>query len=219
MSKNQYETYVSPAGILVWPRLNEPDAYQGKGELKYKTAVDFEVGATITVDEQEIDFAQFIEDLGNAHALENKKGSRMPQVYLPFGEALDRDKNEIPGVVRVNFQIKAVTETHKGPWDRKPAFFNAEGVPFEEEPMIGGGTVAKIAFQVYTWSAAGKLGITLQPLAVQIIELVTRKSGEGAGKNFKGFSPVTSMPNVRPYRRTPMDSREDTEDSAGGGDF
>jgi hypothetical protein len=167
----KFKEYVSPVGTLAWPYFLTPTAFEG-GEEHYK--------CDLVLDEQEAaEFAALVDGLHeeccNTNAATTKKKAAPP--YKP---ALDKDKNEIPGKVAFRFKVKAVIDTKKGPWDRQPKVFDAQGTPLTGID-VGGGTKARIAFTVYSWATAGLgCGVTLQPVAVQVIDLVEKRHGKSA---------------------------------------
>jgi hypothetical protein len=61
-------------------------------------------------------------------------------------------------------------------YSRKPTLFDATGK--EEDVNVGGGSKLKIAVVPYCWYTASLgAGITLQPKAVQVLDLVTWGNG------------------------------------------
>ena len=48
-----------------------------------------------------------------------------------------------------------------------------------------GGTEMYVSVSVYTWDAAGKKGVSLQPMAIQIISLVERSASSGESYGFQ----------------------------------
>jgi hypothetical protein len=69
-------------------------------------------------------------------------------------------------------------------YSRKPTLFDAAGK--EEDVNIGGGSKLKVAVVPYCWYTASLgAGITLQPKAVQVLDLVTW--GDGGSAQAYGF--------------------------------
>ncbi len=64
-------------------------------------------------------------------------------------------------------------------WDRKPTLFDAALKPIQVNPW--GGTTMVVSMSVYCWNAAGKSGVSLQPVAIQIIDLVEGGSNAAFG--------------------------------------
>lgn len=157
---------ISPVGRLVYPNLNQPRQFQGKGKFSYDTALDIE-GA------EGQEFARLIEECAADYA--KRKGKRSINLDSVIRVALDKEKKEIDDTIRFSFKI-AVIETKRGTWDRKPAFYEADGTSIDPEPNIGAGTIAQIAFTIYEWQAGPNAGITLQPEGLLIHELVERTS-------------------------------------------
>lgn len=175
MDTNRVKVYTTPIGRLSFPNLNVPRQYQGKGKFAYDTDLDIE-------GEAGTHFARFIESYAADYA--KRVGKRSIDLESILKPAIEfKTKEEIPDTTRVHFKV-AVIETKRGLWDRKPAFYRADGTPYEEEPILGGGTIAQIAFTVYEWNASNR-GMSLQPEGVLIHELV---AGQGTvDRSFTGL--------------------------------
>lgn len=162
------ETYRTPKGKLVFPYLNEPRQYKGQGKAAYDTDFDIE-------GEAGRQFEAFLEEYARAYAKRvGKRSISLESILKPATVGKGDKKEELDGVVRVHFKIANV-ETQRGVWDRKPAFYHPDGSPFEEEPQLGGGTLAQIAFSIYEWEAGPNRGMSLQPEGLMIYEVVERK--------------------------------------------
>lgn len=157
----------SPKGVLgKYAYLTEPDT---------KFNVDGEYKASLVVP---LDDAQaLIEKLKAAYeeaykaecVSKNKKS--LKRADMPW--EIDEDE----GTVTFKFKLKAKIESkRKGKTIvRRVKLFDAKGklIPNPKSLRIGGGTVAKVAFQNYFWfSPSVGFGLQLQIEAVQIINLV-----------------------------------------------
>src|SRR5690606_32041585 len=71
------------------------------------------------------------------------------------------------------FKIRVKNRTGKDgkTWDRRPMLIDAKKQPIDVNPW--GGTVARVQVEAYEWEFGGKKGISLQPVVVQIIDLVS----------------------------------------------
>ena len=173
MARRTKELITTPIGVLVWPHLNSPDyeydeagVYQTKLRLSGTDAKKFKAFCT----------AQ--RKLAQAEAKENGKfkgKGAAPLADLPI--KLDDDGNLL-----FNFKMKAKGTTRNGEtFTREPKLFDAKGVPCNDA-RVGGGTVARISFEVYRYYAkmVGGAGISLRLEAVQIIDLQEWSSGRSA---------------------------------------
>ena len=95
---------------------------------------------------------------------------------------VDEETGEETGNVVFKCSVKNVRRRDGELWDRRPKQFDAKMNPVDLNPY--GGTELYVSASIYEWSAGGKKGVSLQPLAVQIINLV--EGGAGSGENF-GF--------------------------------
>ncbi|MDP1171568.1 hypothetical protein, partial [Klebsiella pneumoniae] len=82
------------------------------------------------------------------------------------------------GNVIFKCSVKNVQRKNGEMWDRRPKQFDAKMKPVDLDPS--GGTELYVSASIYEWVAGGKKGVSLQPLAVQIINLVERGGGNDA---------------------------------------
>lgn len=177
---DKYPTFASPVGKLSFPNLNEPRDFQGDGKFKYDAQLHLaEADKGVSEFLQKVD--GFLEESLKEHKTTATDGP-------PYQQATEKDRetdevSEIPGVQAVKFSVPAVTKTRKGPWDRKPKFFDSKGVVCEIEPQIGAGTEGRFFYQVYNWKMGKRAGVTLQPVGFQITKLVKGGGGGGLGNS------------------------------------
>ena len=198
---------ISPVGKLVYPYLNQPRQYQGKGKFAYDTALDVE-------GEEGETFARWIEEYAADYA--KRVGKRSINIESLVMPAIDREKEEIANTLRFRFKI-AVLETKQGTWDRKPAFYQADGTPYDPEPTIGGGTVAQIAFTIYEWQSGPNRGMTLQPEGILIHELVERKGGIAVDRSWENL--FAGKIKAAAPAATKASSRKKADAPSAGADF
>lgn len=185
MSTTKSPKIVSPKGIAVWPKLNEPDRkFQPEGVYSTKLR--------ISVDEAQ----SFIDKLNAMHAEAYrhecvKQGRKsLKQAPMPWATATDWDSEnetrvDVDGFIDFKFSMKAKVTTKAGKsWEQRPAIFDAQLSPMPaDSDHIGGGSVIRISAELYAWySASLGFGITLRPRAVQVLELKVY-----AGKADHGF--------------------------------
>ncbi len=105
----------------------------------------------------------------------------------------DKDTGEETGNVVFKIRVKNRMTKSGQLWDRKPVLFDAALKPIQVNPW--GGTEMIVSMSVYAWNAGGKMGVSLQPQAIQIINLVeggTSSHGFEATEGFDG-STVTAF--------------------------
>ena len=95
----------------------------------------------------------------------------------------DDETGEETGNVIFKVTVKNVRRRDGELWDRKPKQFDSKMKPVNLDPY--GGTEMYVSASVYAWDAAGKKGVSLQPMAVQIISLVERSAGSGESYGFQ----------------------------------
>jgi len=176
----------SPPGIAVWPKLNEPD-------YKYKTE-EGEFTVKLRLDPTDSAAFEWLEELKNRYEDEftqavddaAKKKKKVKRGPVPWTNETN-DEDEETGMVLVKFGMKYRTTTKKGRiWERKPELYNAQLEPMED--MIGGGSLIIVKTDPYFWNTPGLgFGLSLQPLAVQVLEL---RQSESVGST--GFTAVAA---------------------------
>ena len=161
MKSKTPETIKTPVGTIEWAHLLQPDTkYKEAGEYKLDLLVD-EDAAQPVIDAISAKYDEYYAD-----QLKETGKPKLKRAALPW------DVND--GVVKVKFRVKAVINTKKGPWDRKPNVTTPDGN--EVICRIGNGSEGKVAFELYFWNTALGLGVTLQPRFVRITKLVPYKS-------------------------------------------
>lgn len=158
---------ISAKGEFVYPHLNKPDVrFNEAGEYKLTLKVpQKEALSMVTLLDKELDACI-------AKVEKEKKGKKVKLAPKPY-QIED-------GFAFFKFKMKAtgVNRKTKESFSQKPALFDSNKNPFPQSTSIWGGTKGKVAFNVkdYFVPALGA-GVTLQLIAVQIIDLV-----EGGGK-------------------------------------
>ncbi|WP_422048090.1 hypothetical protein [Shimia sp.] len=160
-------TMTSPKGVAVYPRLDKPDT-------KFDEHGIYKADIKLPEDEGKA----FIKAV-KAKAAEDGISPKM--VAKCFSKVLDDDEEET-GEILVHFRVKnkVIKSGQRAGeiWDRRPAQFDARGRPIAKHKAVAGGSVIKVSFEIYEWAFGGKSGVSLQPEAIQIIEL---KEWSGGG--------------------------------------
>jgi hypothetical protein len=167
-------TITSPRGVLEkYAALTAPD-------YKFDAAGAYKCKQVLQLNEQTQAYIKTIEDAyETAYKAEAvAKGKKVKRADMPW------EINEEEGTVTFSYKLKAqiINGKTKEAINRKVKIFDGAGklIPNASSIKIGGGTVAKLAFQPYFWpSATLGYGMTLQLEACQIIQLVEFGAGEG----------------------------------------
>ena len=161
------KTLTTPAGIARYPRLNSPDTkFSDEGVYK----VDLEMSA-----EEAEPFLKQIEAMFADFLADKQRELKKEKLKMHAPPWTDND-----GLVQLKLKVKATGKAKDGEvYSRKPKLFGADGQLTSEN--VGGGSKLKVAVVPYFWYTASLgAGITLQPKAVQILDLVTWSSGGSA---------------------------------------
>ena len=167
------KTLTTPAGIARFPSLNRPDTkFSEVGVYKVNLEMSAE-DAEPFIKQAEALFAEFLED--------KKRELKKDKLKL---HAAPWEEND--GLVQLKLKVPAMGKNKETgeEYSRKPTLFDAAGK--EEDVNIGGGSKLKVAVVPYCWYTASLgAGITLQPKAVQVLDLVTW--GDGGTAEAYGF--------------------------------
>ena len=175
-------TITTPVGVAKYPHLNKPDkkyATKEKPHGEYK--VDLEMPS-----EDASEFISKIDELFSEFLADKKRELKKDTLKM---HAAPWEEND--GVTKLKLRVKAMGQTKDGElFSRQPKLFSASNQIVTEN--VGGGSKLKVAVVPYFWYTASLgAGITLQPKAVQILDLVTWSSG-GTAEAY-GFE-VTEAP-------------------------
>jgi hypothetical protein len=159
------KTITTPAGIARFPSLNRPDTKFSEVGV-YKVNLEMSsADAEPFIKQIEALFAEFLAD--------KKRELKKDKLKLHPAPWEDND-----GLVQLKLKVPAVGKNKETgeEYSRKPTLFDATGK--EEDVNVGGGSKLKIAVVPYCWYTASLgAGITLQPKAVQVLDLVTWGNG------------------------------------------
>lgn len=173
----RYETKITPKGIAQFPWLSQCDT-------KFVDVGEYKVNLVVPREEAESFIAE-VEAIRDAYGKTQKAKKK---ANLPFAPELDDQGNETGNMI-IKCRVKNITKKDGTLWDRKPVQFDASGNRCNEN--IGGGSTLKASVVVYPWNVASLgCGVTLQPQAIQIINLQSYDGGSDAFgfASEKGFS-------------------------------
>lgn len=160
-------------GTAIFPALHRPDTkFDEMGTYKADVAVPREEAEPLMKQLGKI----YKDHVGKVHPKNPESSNRNALWYVET----DQDGEETGRIV---FKVRVKNKTLKNGdvWDRRPQQFDAKGKPIAKAKNVWGGSIIRVSFEVYLWNNNGSKGISLQPLGVKIINLVT---GSGSG----GFS-------------------------------
>ena len=176
------KTITTPAGIARYPHLNRPDT-------KFDDVGVFKVNLELTAEEAE-PFLKEVEALVSEFVAEKKRELKKDKLKM---HAAPWEEND--GLVQLKLKVKAMGKGKDGEtYSRQPKLFNASGEIITDN--IGGGSRIKVAVLPYVWYTASLgAGVTLQPKAIQVLDLVTW--GDGGSAAAYGFDVSEAKPESR----------------------
>lgn len=169
------KTVTTPAGIARYPHLNRPDK-------KFSEVGEFKVNLELSSEEAE-PFIKQIEALFSEFVAAKKTELKKDKLKL---HAAPWEEND--GQTILKLRVKAVGKNKEGEeFSRAPKLFNASGNVITDN--IGGGSKLQAAVVPYCWYTASLgAGVTLQPKAIMVHDLVTW--GDGGSATSYGFDVV-----------------------------
>lgn len=204
-NNNNNEPISIGPGKAVYPRLAQPDT-------KFDELGAYKADISIPMADAEGLMAQ-LTAVFKKHTGKPPKKSENTMWYFET----DEDGEETGNVV-FKCRVKNKLRKRDGQlWDRKPKLFDAALKPVDVNPY--GGSTYVVSAEVYEWDAGGKKGVSLQPLGVQIIELVSGSGPSAAGMGFKAQEGYVGQ-NDHAGDDTPEENpdSDQTDDGVGDGD-
>ena len=167
MSKYANEQINTPAGVAVYPRLNEPD-------YKFDPAGQFSVTVRVGAEEGQKLKDKLDAKLDAWHA-QQKKERRKPQLKradLTIKPACDDDGNET-GELDFKFTMKhnVTTQTGKS-WIQRPKLYDSQGKGFTGATIGGGSKIVVNFVPAPYFTPTMGCGLKMRLNAVQVIDLV-----------------------------------------------
>lgn len=208
MEKNP--RYVTPTGIAMYPWLNKPDT-------KFDPDGFYHVNLKFEKETPELDFLlkdleKMLEDYYQA-ACDNPKYAKFKS-KIQKADIFEEDDD---GSKILKFKQKAVIKSVKGTFNAKIALFDSKGKPSKD--TIGGGSQIKVCFSAipYFVPSTKTVGLTLRPVAVQIISLESFNGTSAESYGFKqeeGGYEYTPSEDDPPFEEDSLDDEGfDSEDS------
>lgn len=209
---------VTSAGRLVFPHLHAADTkFDKAGVYSTKHAQDDNIERAALVTLLETALAESV-----AEAKKANPGKKIKQADLPWSEEMSgKGEDATPtGSLLFNFKLKASGKTREGvEFTQAPKIYDSKGNLMPAGTKIGGGTIAKIAFEINKfYTATVGAGVSLRLKAVQILDLKTWEGATAASYGFDKedgfeqdtFASATSESSVE----TPEAPAKDAKDSS-----
>jgi Single-stranded DNA-binding protein, Bacteriophage T7 len=173
--KVTFERFVSPVGVAVFPRLNEPDfKFEADGMYSVKLALEGPAATEL------INMLQARIEAAHEFYLEEVRKKRPATQELKladpsFSPEVD-DKGARTGRTLFNFKRKAKVTSKSGKvYEFSPALFDSHRDPLPSDTLVYGGSRIKVSFQAPPFYVASLgVGVKLQLAGVQVLELKTR---------------------------------------------
>jgi hypothetical protein len=161
--------FVTPIGRAMFPKLFRPD-----------TKFDADGVYSIDIIFDSSDDQSFVSEHLEALAGEYQKMIKKKVKNLPISEVTNED-GEDTGQIKLKAKVKAMGKY--GP--RRPAVYDSTGKQITNPIDIGNGSLCRAQVNVKGYNTGANVGLTLELVGVQIIELV-----EYQGASHSGFEAV-----------------------------
>lgn len=191
----EHGNLLTPAGIAVYPHLNDPDFEYKKehGEFHCKLAFDAASEEAIALMAQVDEACEAAWDEHRAE-LKGAKLKNVKRASPPYAMEQDEEGDET-GRVLFKFKTAAGGKGKRGPWKRKVDLFDSQLSPTEAN--VGGGSVLRVKAELMGYnSPAVGIGVSMKLQAVQIIELKEYSGGSGSSgfEATEGFVAAPAVP-------------------------
>lgn len=168
---NKKEIKITPAGIALYPKLNEPDTkFKAEGQYSVKLRLSAEDAQELIEEIDSLADEAFDEALAEAkNEREKKKIKRADPAY----SAEEDEDGKETGNFLFNFKMAAsgVSKKTGKEWTRTCPVFDAKRKPIDlKNIQIGSGSVVKVAYFLSPFSTAIGVGVSLRLEAVQVLE-------------------------------------------------
>jgi len=204
--KKKYERFTTPVGTAVFPRLSEPDFKFKKdhGEYSVKLRLTKEEAEAILAKAEKVAEESYQEQVELHKGKTDSKGKAIVIQKAEPAYALDKDDNDQPtGYYLIAFKMNGGYTDKKTDEKKKlnVPMFDAKGKPIKVD--VWGGSQIKVAYQITPYFAAAdkKAGASFRLEAVQVIDLVTRGSGNASRFGFaqeEGYEHAEEKPEAAP---------------------
>ena len=181
---NNEQISIGP-GKAVYPRLSQPDT-------KFDELGQYKADVSVPLAEAE-PIMEILSKPFKAHT--GKAPKKADNTMFYFETDINGDET---GNVVFKCRVKNKLRKRDGKlWDRKPKLFDAALKPVDVNPF--GGSTYVVSAEVYAWEAGAKKGVSLQPVGVQIIELVSGSGPSASSMGFKAQEGYMADPNEGDY--------------------
>tara|TARA_R110000824_G_scaffold105995_3_gene250561 strand:+ start:650 stop:1276 length:627 start_codon:yes stop_codon:yes gene_type:complete len=177
---SKYVRMTSPTGLAKYPKLNEADFKFKKQEGQFSVSLIYtpEEGKSFISELDKI----FKSEMAAEQQHSGKKKLKLSP-YVKWGKELDEEENETGNYfVKFNMNHKYFNKQNELAFEKRPVIYN-DKAQIDTESVIGGGSKIKVRFEAHRYNTTIGFGLTLHPIAAQIIELHTG-GGDGMGHGF-----------------------------------
>jgi len=209
----QYINYISPIGVAHFPKLIEPDEYEGVKKWKTGLIMSADAADAFIAELQPLLDAFVQETIEAEPNVAKRKKLEAFEVKEIMKDELDESGEPTGNVI---LQVSRNVETKKGRND-PPSFFDSFNKPLTLDSLWGGSRIRCAGYvMLYCMKGTKSFGASVKLDAVQVIELRDKSSGGGGGSafgvvegGFGGSSADTSRPTAPQSGSAPDEDDEE----------
>lgn len=148
-------------GTAVYPAITRPDTkFHALGAYKANVKMSESAAAP---------FMKIINDAARAYL-----GKVLPKTDNPCWKRVVDDDGEETGEIEFKIGVKnQIVKATGKTWDRKPLVIDSKKKEMPTDVAVWGGSKIRVQAEIDEWEFSGKKGISLRPMVVQVLELVT----------------------------------------------
>lgn len=187
--KHGYNTFNTPRVIAQSPYLLDPDTkFNAEGDLKVNFTVEDNDYWRAVIEQCESDLKDHAADVQKDTGKKTRLSADRPWAKNDDGTITFKTKRKSQITRKKDRKVIEVTVPQ---FDAKCQLI----MPMVE---IGGGSAINLNLEIYTWDVINRAGVSLRPLAVQVLDLYEQR-GPRRGADAYGFGVVEGPSLLKPF--------------------
>ncbi len=179
-------------GLANFPYIYQPDDYQNKGDLKYKTGLIVSAeDAAPMIEELDKVFEDYYEEQLKLAQVKKPKLKALPVGGRGFRPHTDSETGEETGNIIFNFSQSPEIRGKNGPICKKPKVWDAATPPKATKVSFSSGSLIRVVGDTNCYVSKGEVCMSFRLAAVQVIKPVEYAgNGDSTGGGSSEFDGV-----------------------------
>ena len=187
--KYGYNTFNTPRVIAKSPYLLDPDTkFNAEGDLKVNFTVEYNDYWRAIIEQCKADLRDHAAHVRKETGKKPRLSVDLPWVENDDGTITFKTKRKSQVIRKKDKKVVQITVPQ----------FDAKCQPIMPMVEIGGGSAINLNLEIYTWVVINRAGVSLRPLAVQVLELY-EKRGPRRDADEYGFGVVEGPELLKPF--------------------